>query len=354
MKGILKNEFIKLFARREIVILLVASLFLPLFICLALTAGEKEDPAKYIDLPENYYQNRISTAERLLEQTDPDDSSEAAVLLKEIKLCELLQTKDVFSTYTWQFTIAELSLRAGFDEEASEAIESDDYRYYYDKLIALSPVESKKDLFKKLKSLDVYPDYTDYRYLLALRISDDADTPEDKLLLHRIENDMPERPLRGSYAAFVERFFDIITLTVVILGSFVSSYAFAADRKYEVAHPSVILPGRGRIITGKILILVLVLILAALLSFAFALAAGRVLPVAGALKEARLTETGEIVVRPFFDTIARNYFKSQAAGAVSAGVSGFLSFVSKSELAGIAVGGVIALLLLVFNVAVTV
>ncbi len=354
MKGILKNEFIKLFARREIVILLVVSLFLPLFICLALTAGEKEDPAKYIDLPENYYQNRISAAERLLEQTDPDYSSEAAVLLKEIKLCELLQTKDVFSTYTWQFTIAELSLRAGFDEEASEAIESDDYRYYYDKLIALSPVESKKDLFKKLKALDVYPDYTDYRYLLALRISDDADTPEDKLLLHRIENDMPERPVRGSYGAFVERFFDIITLTVVILGSFVSSYAFAADRKYEVAHPSVILPGRGKIITGKILILVLVLIPATLLSFAFALAAGRVLPVAGALKEARLTETGETAVRPFFDTVARNHFKSQAAGAVSAGVSGFLSFVSKSELAGIAVGGVIALLLLVFNVAVTV
>ena len=199
MKGILKNEFIKLFERREIVILLVASLFLPLFICLALTAGEKEDLAKYIDLPGNYYQNRISAAERLLEQTNPDYSSEAAVLLKEIKLCELLQTKDIFSTYTWQFTIAELSLRAGFDEEASEAIKSDDYRYYYDKLIALSPVESKKDLFKKLKALDVYPDYTDYRYLLALRISDDADTPEDKLLLHRIENDMPERPVRGSY-----------------------------------------------------------------------------------------------------------------------------------------------------------
>ena len=214
--------------------------------------------------------------------------------------------------------------------------------------------KSKKDLFKKLKALDVYPDYTDYRYLLALRISDDADTPEDKLLLHRIENDMPERPVRGSYGAFVERFFDIITLTVVILGSFVSSYAFAADRKYEVAHPSVILPGRGKIITGKILILVLVLIPATLLSFAFALAAGRVLPVAGALKEARLTETGETAVRPFFDTVARNHFKSQAAGAVSAGVSGFLSFVSKSELAGIAVGGVIALLLLVFNVAVTV
>ena len=354
MKGILKNEFIKLFVRREIVILLVASLFLPLFICLALTAGEKEDLTKYIDLPENFYQNRISAAERLLEQTDPDYSSEAAGLLNEIKLCELLQTKDVFSTYTWQYTIAELSLPAGFAEEASEAIESDDYRYYYDKLIALSPVESKKDLYKKLKSLDVYPDYTDYRYLLALRISDDADTSEDKLLLYRIENDMPEKPVRGSYAAFVERSFGVITIIVVILGSFVSSYAFAADRKNEVAHPSVILPGRGKIITGKILILVLVLIPAALLSYAFTLAAGRVLPVAGALKEVRLTETGEIAVGSFFDTVAGNHFKSQAAGAVSAGVSGFLSFVSKSELAGIAVGGVIALLLLVFNVAVTV
>ncbi|MBP1588113.1 MAG: hypothetical protein ILO53_06925 [Clostridia bacterium] len=277
MKGVLRNEFIKLWARREIVVSLAAALLLPFLICVALTAGENEDPAKYKDVPANYYQSMIDAAERLLEQEHPDDPDGADRYKLEAELYRLLQAKNVFSTRTWQYAIAEISLQAGFADETIEAIAADDYGWYYDKMAALTSSESQRLLFEKLKSLDVYPDYKDYRYLLALRVSEGGDTPEDKLLLYRIENGIPENQPRGSYAVFVERAGGMVAIVFLIICAFVSSCVFATDRKSEVPHPSVMISGRVKPVAGKVLLAVTVLPLTALIACAVALSAGRAL-----------------------------------------------------------------------------
>ncbi len=348
MLGVLKNEFIKAFFRREIVAAFVAAVFLPLALCLILTAGEKTDLKQYADISDNYYRNRIDAAERLLENADTDSEQDVSNLADEIRMYNVLQEKNVFSTYTWQYILSELSLAAGFEEEAAVAISADDYVFYYDKMIEMSVSEPQKQLFETLKRLDVYPSYEDYRFLLALRVSDNADTPEDKLLICRIENNIPEVPARGSYGSFVEKSKGIITVVFLIYSSFVASCVFAVDRKNTVPHPSVMVSGTVKTVSGKTSLLAIVLPLTALISYTVVLLAGRAVFSGDAPREAYLSENAEVSVRSFFDMIGKGYTVAQACGAVSAGISGFLSFASRSELSGIAAGGIVSLLYILF------
>ncbi|MBO4363535.1 MAG: hypothetical protein J5912_04055 [Clostridia bacterium] len=349
MSGVLKNELKKLFARPEIAVAVVLLCLLPLALGALLTSWASPDLSKYENLPENHYSNRIYACQRSLEEASATEN-EIATIKDEIKLCEVLREKEIFSTSCWQYTLTQLALSSGapenFTEAACQAIRTDDYNYFYDKMILLSS-GPRQELYRKLKALDVYPSFTDYRYLLALRVSEAADTPEDRLLIFRIENGIPEKPLEGSYSGFAGKIPAILILLSVVYSSFVASYVFAADRKNKVPHPSAVLPGAGKLIAAKILLLVFVLPLTVLASFAVALAAGRLIFEGSLPRDVFVNASGGMRVKPFSEIVTDQWLKLLLTTGVSGAVAGLLSYIFRNEIAGFAAGGVLALLSLI-------
>ena len=360
MGGVLKNEFKKLFARPEVTVAVVLAFVLPLLISILFTLGEAQDRAKFEDLPDNYYANRIQTCQRRLETENSPEGSERpgeggtlsaddiAKIRAEMGLCELLQEKQVFSTKAWQYSLLELSLAAGFEEDAYQAIRRDDFNFYYDKMIGLSS-GPRKELFQKLKSLEVYPSFSDHRYLLALRVSETADTAEDKLLIFRIENDIPEKYPERSYGSFTGKVPTVLIPVSAIFCSFTAACVFAEDRKNRVPHPSAVIPGAGKVIAAKALALIILLPLTVLASFAAALSVGRLIFEGSLPREAAVNASGVITVKPFFEIVTMQILKLFGMTCASGAVSGLLSYFFRSEIAGIAAGGVLALLSLILT-----
>ncbi len=364
MGGVLKNEFKKLFARPEVTFAVIGVCLLPLVIGLLFTLWETPNLSKHQDLDSNHYDNRIiacrnrlDMSERAAEAENPGDlgdfvpltDEEKEQLKAEIRLCELLKEKQVFSTVSWQYSLVKLALAAGLTDDAYRAISTDDYNFFYDTVISFAS-GAKKDLLQKMKSMDVYPSYTDYRYLLFLRISDTADTPEDKLLIFRIENGIPEKPIEGSYGSFTGKLPKMLILITAVFCSFVASYVFAEDKKNKVPHPSVIMPGGAKVIAAKALLLVILLPLTVLAAFALALSAGRLFFEGSAPKEVFLNASGDIKLKPFSENVTAQILRLLSMAGASGAVSSLLSYFARSEIAGIAAGAVFALFSLFLKV----
>lgn len=369
MGGALKNEFKKLFARPEITVVVILVCLMPFAVSLLLTLTETLNESKYMDLPENEYESRINSCRARLdaseraeeymkspdydpfdpENNDPEkigavlSDEEKEKLRDEAELCGLLQEKGIFSKQTWQYALLQVSLSGGFADEAIRAILTDDHNYYYDKMISLMPEGQAKELFQKLRDMDVYPSYRDYRYLLFTRISDEMDTPEDRILIYRIENGIPEDPVEGSYGSFVKKVSGILFIISAVYCSFVTSYVFAEDRKNKVPHPSVVIPGAAKVIPAKILVVVIVLPLSTLVSFAAALSVGRLIVSGDLPRDVFLNGAGEICVKPFIEIVSGEYLKQFLTGGAATAVSGALSWLFGNEIFGIVAGGVITL-----------
>ncbi len=340
----LKNENLKLVRQTEIVIISACLIAVSFVLVIIYTCNYRDNSSKsLINLDYDDIENQIVICQRKLSLLD-SQSDEYVKTKQAIERYNLLITENVQSDASWKYIISEIAVQGGFFDDAVLKIRNDDYKYFYETMIFLSDSQFEREKMNVLLKNDVYPDISDFRYVLSLEMSESNE--ENDVLLYRIEQGIPLKDKSGSFGIYLNMMLIVIRLVCLQMFAIIASCVIGEEQKVCVAHESVRIIGKSKSAKVKIVFLVVLTMVIFVTYVLGGLALGRLLFDGTPIPQIEKDNFGNVVETPCYNIALKSFAISIALSFAVEILSGLLVKYSKSEIIGIAFGSVVTISIL--------
>ena len=318
----------------------VSIVFVIIYTCNYGAVGSKS----LVNLNYEDIENQIEICERKLSLPDNQSDAEYIKTKQTIERYNLLIRENVKSDVSWKYIISGIAVECGFFDDALVKIRNDDYRYFYETMISLSDSQFEQEKMNILLKNDVYPDISDFRYVLSLDMSESND--DNDVLLYRIEHGIPLKDESESFGMYLNAMLTVIRVVCPQIFAVIASCVVGEEQKIFVVHESNRIIGKSKRSQTKILFLV-ILTMVIFITYSFGgLILGRLLFDGTPVSQIEKDDLGKIREIPYYFFTFKSIAVTVVLSFTVELLSGLMVKYCKSEILGIVFGSVVSISML--------